>query len=77
MQVEIFLCHEDIFEPAHEIMALITKRRTAKAHASLRIGAVSSEPSLFAHMKYGSRPRVRPKIKHLAPLDGCACTFEE
>ena len=34
------------------------------------------ETSLFAHIKYGSR-RVRPKIRHLALLDGCACTFEE
>ena len=32
---------------------------------------------LFAHMKYGSRQRVRPKIRHLAPLDGCACAFEK
>ena len=63
-------------EPAHEIMVLITWR-TAKAQASLRIPAVSPEPSLFAHMKYGSRRRVRPKIRHLAPLDGCACLFEK
>ena len=35
--------------------------------------AVSPEPSLFAHMKYGSRWRVQPKIRHLAPLDGCTC----
>ena len=41
------------------------------------ICAVSPEPSLFAHMKYGSRRRVRPKIRHLAPLDGCTCAFEE
>ena len=27
---------------------------------------LSPEPSLFAHMKYGSRRRVRPKIRHLA-----------
>ena len=27
--------------------------------------------------KYGSRRRVWPKIRHLAPLDGCACAFEE
>ena len=36
------------------------RRPAAKAQASLR--AVSSEPSLVAHMKYGSRRRVRPKI---------------
>ena len=40
-------------------------RRPAKAQASLRIRTISPEPSLFAHMKYG---RVRPKIRHLAPL---------
>ena len=63
-----------VFEPVHEIMVLITSiyRRPAKARASLRIRAVSPEPSLFAHMKYGSRRRVRTKIRHLAPLDGCA-----
>ena len=42
-----------------------------------RACAVSPEPSLFAHMKYGSRRRVRPKIRHLAPLNGCACAFTE
>ena len=30
-----------------------------------------------SHTKYGSRRWVRPKIRHLAPLDGCACTFEK
>ena len=55
----------------------LSYRRPAKAQASLRIRAVSPEPSLFAHMKYGSRWRVRPNIRHLAPLDGCACAFEE
>ena len=55
----------------------LSHRRLAKAQASLRIRAVLPEPSLFAHMKYGNRRRVRPKIRHLAPLDGCACAFEE
>ena len=41
------------------------------------IRAVSTEPSLFAHMKYRSRRRVRPNIRHLAQLDGCACAFDE
>ena len=52
-------------------------RRPAKAQASLRICAVSLEPSLVAHIKYGSRRRIRPKIRHLAPSDGCACAFDE
>ena len=40
----------------------LSHRRPAKAQASLRIRAVSPEPSLFAHMKNGSRRRVRPKL---------------
>ena len=55
----------------------LSHRRPAKAQASLRMCAVSPETSLFANMKYGSRRRGRPKIRHLAPLDGCACAFEE
>ena len=55
----------------------LSPRRPAKAQASLRIHAVLPEPSLFAHVKYGSRRRVQPKNRHLAPLDGCACAFEE
>ena len=47
----------------------LSHRRPAKAQASLRICAVSPEPSLFAHMKYGSRRRVLPKNRHLAPLE--------
>ena len=45
----------------------LSHRRPAKAQASLRIRAVSPEPSLFAHIKYGSRRRVRPKLRQLAP----------
>ena len=55
----------------------LSHRRPAKAQASLRIRSVSPEPSLFAHMNYGSSRRVRPNSKHLAPLYGCACVLEE
>ena len=55
----------------------LSHRRPAKAQASLRIRAVSPEPPLFVHLKCGSRRRVRPKIRHLAPLDSCGCAFEE
>ena len=55
----------------------LSHRWPAKAQASLSIRAVSPEPSLFAHMTYGSRLKVQPKIRHLASLDGCACVFEE
>ena len=39
--------------------------------------AVSPEPSLFAYIKYGSRRRVRLKVRLLAPLDGCTGAFKE
>ena len=39
----------------------LSHRPPAKAQASLRIHAVSTAPSLFAHIKYESRRRVRPK----------------
>ena len=55
-------------------LSYLSHRRPAKAQASLRVCA---EPSLFAHMKYGSRQRNRPKFRHLAPLNGCACAVEE
>ena len=55
----------------------LSHRQPAKTQASLRIRAVSPEPSLFALIKYGNRQRVRPKIRHLAPLNGCAYVFEE
>ena len=48
------------------------QRRLRRACAS-----VWPEPLLFAHMKYGSRRRVWPNIRHLDPLCGCACAFEE
>ena len=51
----------------------LSHRRPAKAPARLHIHAVSPEPSLLARMKYENRP----KIRHLALLDGCACAFEE
>ena len=51
----------------------LSYRQPAKAQPSLSICPVSPETLLFAHMKYGSRP----KSRHLAPLDGCACAFEE
>ena len=44
------------YEPAHEIM--VSHRRPAKSQASLHINEDSTEPSLFAHMKYGSSQRV-------------------
>ena len=55
----------------------LSHRRPEKAQASLRWCTVSPEPSLFPYMKYRSTQRVWPKIRHLVPLDSCACAFEE
>ena len=67
-----------VYHNLSQLMRLwyLSHRRLAKAQASLHIHAGSLQPSLFAHMKYGSRPMVPPKIRHLAPLDGCACAFK-
>ena len=57
----------------------LSHRRPAKAQASLRIRAVSPEPSLFAHMKYRSRRRVRSKNQTSSPtgMAGHACLKNE
>ena len=45
----------------------LSHRRPAKTLARLCICAVSPEASLVTHIKYGSRRRNQPKIRHLAP----------
>ena len=55
----------------------LSYRRTVKGQARLRICAVMPEPSLFAYIKYGSRRRVWPKIRRVAPVDCCARMFED
>ena len=55
----------------------LSHRRPAKIQASLRFSAVLPDPLLFAHITYGSRRRVRPKIRHLVQMDGSTCAFEE
>ena len=49
--------------------------QAAKAQTSLRICAVSSEPSLLAYRRYGSRGRLRAKTRPLAPLDASGRVF--
>ena len=44
-----------------------------KAKARLHIRAVSPEPSLFTHV---SKTKGL-KIRHVAPVDCCACVFED
>ena len=50
--------------------------RAAKVQASLRIRAVSPEPSLLAHTSSESRGTFRQKARSLAPLNGWACAVE-
>ena len=47
--------------------------RAAKVQASLRMRAVSPEPSLLAHTSSESRGTFRQKARSLAPLNGWAC----
>ena len=50
--------------------------RAAKVQASLRIRAVSPEPSLLAHTSSESRGTFRQKASSLAPLNGWACAVK-
>ena len=50
--------------------------RAAKVQASLRIRAVSPEPSLLVHTSSESRGTFRQKARSLAPLNGWACAFK-
>ena len=54
----------------------LSPMRAAKVQASLRIRAVSPEPSLFAHTNSESRGTFRQKARSLAPLNGWACAVE-
>ena len=80
LQYNIWICYFPTVDQTKmsQFMRLwyLSHKWPAKAQASLRIHAVSPEPSLFADMKYGSRREVRPNIRHLAPLVGCACAFK-
>ena len=50
--------------------------RAAKVQASLRIRAVSPEPSLLAHISSESRGTFRQKARSLTPLNGWACAVK-
>ena len=54
----------------------LSPMRAAKVQASLRIRAVSPEPSLLAHTSSGSRGTFRQKARPLAPLNGWACAVK-
>ena len=54
----------------------LSPMRAAKVQASLRIRAVSPEPSLLAHTSSKSRGTFRQKTRSLAPLNGWTCAVE-
>ena len=54
----------------------LSPMRAAKVQASLRIRAVSPEPSLLAHTSSESRGTLRQKARSLAQLNGWACAIE-
>ena len=54
----------------------LSPMRAAKVQASLRIRAVSPEPSLFAHTNSESRGTFSQKARSLPPLNGWACAVE-
>ena len=54
----------------------LSPMRAVKVQASLRIRAVSPEPSLLAHTSSESRGTFRQKARSLAPLNGWACAVK-
>ena len=54
----------------------LSPMRAAKVQASLRIRAVSPEPSLLAHTSSESRGTFRQTARSLAPLNGWACVVK-
>ena len=54
----------------------LSPMRAAKVQASLRIRAVSPEPSLLTHTSSESRGTFKQKNRSLAPLNGWACAVE-
>ena len=54
----------------------LSPMRAATVQASLRIRAVSPEPSLLAHTSSESRGTFRQKTRSLAPLNGWACAVK-
>ena len=54
----------------------LSPMRAAKVQASLRIRAVSPEPSVLAHTSSESRGTFRQKARSLAPLNGWACAVK-
>ena len=57
-------------------ISYLSPMRAAKVQASLRIRAVSPEPSLLAHTSSESSGTFRQKARFLVPLNGWACAVK-
>ena len=72
---------EELYKKYHHLDRVkriwyLSPMRAAKVQASLRIRAVSPEPSLLAHISRESRGTFRQKTRSLAPLNDWACAVE-
>ena len=67
-----------VFEHVDRVKRIwyLSPMRAAKVQASLRIRAVSPEPSLLARTSSESRGTFRQKARSLAPLNGWACAVK-
>ena len=65
------------FMGQHVRFLYLSHRRVAMAQASLRICAVSPEPSLLAYTNYGCKGKFRVKIRPPASLDTSVWAFKE
>ena len=72
---KVYIQFQDKMDRVKRIWYL-SPMRAAKVQASLRIRAVSPEPSLLAHTSSESRGTFRQKARSLAPLNGCACAVK-
>ena len=72
LKIRNSICHMDRVKR----IWYLSPMRAAKVQASLRIRAVSPEPSLLAHTSSESRGSFRQKARSLAPLNGWACAVK-
>ena len=73
--LDVGVCENEKMDCVKRIWYL-SPMRAAKVQASLRIRAVSPEPSLLAHTSSESRGTFKQKARSLAPLNGWACAVK-
>ena len=75
-KLDNFATFVDLYMDRVKRIWYLSHMRAAKVKASLRIRAVSPEPSLLAHTSSESRGTFRQKARSLAPLNGWACAVK-